>query len=77
MYNYGGPQVSRQNLLSQGKTFYIHISQLHKSKRKADKYGCGGRYGGWVYQNPGPNAAWHGSGYDKLKLYGPPIHGLD
>eukprot|EP00794_Sanderia_malayensis_P007626 gene7626-8468_t len=28
-----------------------------------------------VYQNPGPNAAWHCDGYDKLKPYGFPIHG--
>ena len=25
--------------------------------------------------NPGPNFAWHADGYDKLKLYGFPIHG--
>ena len=36
----GGPQVSRNNLLSHGKTSYNQISQLHKSKWKADKYGC-------------------------------------
>ena len=28
-----------------------------------------------VYQNRGPNAAWHCDGYDKLKPYGFPIHG--
>lgn len=28
-----------------------------------------------VYQNPGPNAVWHGDGYDKLKPYGFAIHG--
>ncbi len=28
-----------------------------------------------LYQNNGPNAAWHCDGYDKLKPYGFPIHG--
>jgi len=28
-----------------------------------------------VYQNPGPNAAWHIDGYDKIKPWGFPIHG--
>ena len=28
-----------------------------------------------TYHNPGPNYAWHCDGYDKLKLFGFPIHG--
>ena len=28
-----------------------------------------------VYRNPGPNYAWHIDGYDKLKVWGFPIHG--
>lgn len=28
-----------------------------------------------VYHIAGPNAVWHGDGYDKLKPYGFPIHG--
>lgn len=28
-----------------------------------------------TYCSPGPNAAWHADGYDKLKPYGFPIHG--
>lgn len=28
-----------------------------------------------VYRNPGPNYAWHTDGYDKLKVWGFPIHG--
>ena len=27
------------------------------------------------YISSGPNAVWHADGYDKLKLYGFPIHG--
>ena len=29
------------------------------------------------YVSPGPNAAWHVDGYDKLKPYGLPIHGCN
>ena len=28
------------------------------------------------YRNPGPNAAWHADGSDKLKPYGFPVHGF-
>jgi len=28
-----------------------------------------------MYQNPGPNYAWHIDGYDKLKQWGFPVHG--
>ena len=28
------------------------------------------------YRNPGANHAWHMNGYDKLKPYGFPIHGV-
>ena len=28
-----------------------------------------------IYNSPGPNAAWHVDGHDKLKPYGFPIHG--
>ena len=27
------------------------------------------------YHSPGPNYCWHVDGYDKLKLYGFPVHG--
>lgn len=40
-------------------------TQLRKSRRLKRR----------VYRNPGPNYAWHIDGYDKLKVWGFPIHG--
>ena len=45
------------------------IDPLQSSYRKARKLKRR------VFHSSGPNASWHADGYDKLKMYGFPIHG--
>ena len=56
------PRNTVANLLRELDPHGVQERTAHRLRRRA-------------YQNPGPNAAWHCDGYDKLKPYGFPIHG--
>jgi hypothetical protein len=59
-----GHQVPRkvvQILLSQLDLEDCYLQKRHRLRRR-------------LYQNEGPNAAWHADGYDKLKPYGFAVH---
>ena len=56
------PRNTVANLLRELDPQGVQERTAHRLRRRA-------------YQNPGPNAAWHCDGYDKLKPYGFPIHG--
>ena len=56
------PRVIVQDLLKEMDPEGTELRRKHCLKRR-------------MYQNPGPNYAWHIDGYDKLKTWGFPIHG--
>ena len=56
------PRVIVQDLLKEIDPEGTELDRKHCLKRR-------------MYQNPGPNYAWHIDGYDKLKSWGFPIHG--
>ena len=51
-----------QQLMQEMDAEGVHARKAHRLRRRQ-------------YHSPGPNSVWHANGYDKLKLYGLPIHG--
>ena len=56
------PHIVVQQLLKEMDLECLCMRKAHRPKRK-------------TYHNVGPNYTWHCGGYDKLKLFGFPIHG--
>ena len=56
------PRLVIQQLMQEIDPEGVQARKAHRLRRRQ-------------YYSPGPNSVWHADGYDKLKLYGLPIHG--
>ena len=56
------PRLVVQQLMQEMDPEGVQARKAHRLRRRQ-------------YHSPGPNSVWHADGYDKLKLYGVPIHG--